>query len=164
MPTEEDATNQVVNQQQISITTESQFVNAKLHSNVELQNEENAHFDSEIRTHERDVEIPERDEHSDTKAERQNIAIRTQPRLSKYVKRHHPTDQIIGEKDTRRMIRNRLRSESCLFRMKKPKKMKDTLEDDDWYKAMEEEIQQIEKNKTQILVPRLEDKNVIGTK
>ena len=29
---------------------------------------------------------------------------------------------------------------------------------------MEEEIQQIEKNKIWILVPRLEDKNVIGTK
>ena len=29
---------------------------------------------------------------------------------------------------------------------------------------MEEEIEQIEKNKTWILVPRPEDKNVIGTK
>ena len=31
-------------------------------------------------------------------------------------------------------------------------------------KVMNEEIEQIEKNKTQTLVPRLEDKNVIGTK
>ena len=42
--------------------------------------------------------------------------------------------------------------------------MRDALEDDDWYKAMEEEIEQIEKNKTWSLVPRLVDKNVIGTK
>ena len=42
--------------------------------------------------------------------------------------------------------------------------MKNVLEDDDCYKAMEEEIQQIEKNNTWIIVPRLEDKNVIGTK
>ena len=42
--------------------------------------------------------------------------------------------------------------------------MKDALEDDDWYKAMEEEIQQIEKNKTCRLVPRSKDKNVIGSK
>ena len=42
--------------------------------------------------------------------------------------------------------------------------MKDALQDDDWCKAMEEEIEQIEKNKTWTLVPRPTDKNVIGTK
>ena len=62
------------------------------------------------------------------------------------------------------MTRNRLRSEACLLSMKEPNTMKDALEDDDWYKAMEEEIQQIEKNKTWSLVSRLEDKNVISTK
>ena len=41
--------------------------------------------------------------------------------------------------------------------------MKDLL-DDDWYKAMEEEIDQIKKNKTWTLVPRLADKNVIDIK
>ena len=48
--------------------------------------------------------------------------------------------------------------------MKEPKTVKDALEDDNWYKAMEEEIQQIEKNNTWSLVPRPEEKNVIGTK
>ena len=42
--------------------------------------------------------------------------------------------------------------------------MKDALEDVDWSKAMEEEMKQIEKNKAWTLVPRPEDKNVIGTK
>ena len=42
--------------------------------------------------------------------------------------------------------------------------MKDVLEDMDWSKSMKEEIEQFEKNKTWTLVPRLEDKNVIGTK
>ena len=40
----------------------------------------------------------------------------------------------------------------------------DGLEDVDWSKAMEEEVDQIEKNKTWTLVPRLEDKNLIGIK
>ena len=62
------------------------------------------------------------------------------------------------------MTRNRLRSATCLLSMKEPKTIKDALEDDNQYKAMEEEIQQIEKNNTWSLVPRLEDKNVIGTK
>ena len=42
--------------------------------------------------------------------------------------------------------------------------MNDALQDDDWYKAMEEEIDKIEKNKTWTLVPRPEDKNMNGTK
>ena len=62
------------------------------------------------------------------------------------------------------MTRNRLRSESCFLSMKEPKIVKDALEDVDWYKAMEEEIEKIEKKKTWSLVPRLVDKNLIGTK
>ena len=42
--------------------------------------------------------------------------------------------------------------------------MNDALRDDDWCKAMEEEIEQIEKNKTWTFFPRPVDKNVIGTK
>ena len=79
------------------------YSNVKLHSNVELQNEENAHFDSEISTHERDSKTLDRDVQSDTKAKRQNIVTRTNSRLSKYFKRHHPIDEIIGEKDARPM-------------------------------------------------------------
>ena len=65
---------------------------------------------------------------------------RKNPRLSKYVRRHDPTDQIIGDKDARPIKRNRLRIETCLLSMKEPKIVRDALEDDDWYKAMEEEI------------------------
>ena len=50
------------------------------------------------------------------------------------------------------MTRNRLRNATCLLSMKEPKTVKDALEDDNWYKAMEEEIQQIEKNITWSLV------------
>ena len=48
--------------------------------------------------------------------------------------------------------------------MKEPKTVKDALEDVDWSKPMEEEIEKIETNKTWSLVPRREDENVIGTK
>ena len=41
--------------------------------------------------------------------------------------------------------------------------MKNALENKDWSKAMKEEIDQIEKNKTWKLVPKLENKNFIGT-
>ena len=74
MLAEEDATNQAANQQQVSVTTESHPMNAKLHlgtkphSDAKLQNENGAHFDSEISVNERDAEIPDRDVHSDSKA------------------------------------------------------------------------------------------------
>ena len=40
----------------------------------------------------------------------------------------------------------------------------DALQDHDWYKEMKGEIERTEKNKTWNLVPRLANKNVIGTK
>ena len=61
MPVEEDVANQVGNQQQVLVTVKSHPVNLKsnsrteLHSNVELQNEDEAHSNSEISVHERDV-------------------------------------------------------------------------------------------------------------
>ena len=62
------------------------------------------------------------------------------------------------------MTRNKLRNDTCSLSMHEPKIVKDALEDVDWSKAMKEEIEQIDKNKTWTLVPRPEDKNVIGTK
>ena len=75
------------------------------------------------------------------------METRTEPRLSKYVKKHHPPEQIIGDKNARPMTRNRIRNESCLLRKFEPKTVFDALQDDDWHKAMEEEIDQIEKKK-----------------
>ena len=62
------------------------------------------------------------------------------------------------------MTRNILRNESCLLRKIEPKIVEDALQDDDWCKYMEEEIEKIGKNKTWTLVPRPTDKNVIGTR
>ena len=42
-------------------------MNVELHSGVELQNEVGADFDYEISVHERDVELPNKDVHSDSK-------------------------------------------------------------------------------------------------
>ena len=88
------------------MTTESHTMNVK------LQNEVEAHFDSKISVHERDTEILDRDVHSDSKAERKNEETRVEPKLSKYVKRHHPATQIIGDKDDRTMTRKRLRNDN----------------------------------------------------
>ena len=45
-----------------------------------------------------------------------------------------------------------------------PKNFIESSKNDEWIKAMNEELDQIEKNETWELVPRPKDKNVIGTK
>ena len=62
------------------------------------------------------------------------------------------------------MTRNKLRSESCFLSKVEPKIVINALQDDDHYKEIEREIEQIKKNKTWTLVLRPTDKNVIGTK
>ena len=59
MPNEEETFNQVNVQQQVSVSVESHLVNAELHSQAELQNEENAHSEPEISTHDSDEELPD---------------------------------------------------------------------------------------------------------
>ena len=86
MSDEEKVANRIGNQQQVSLSAKSQPMNVK------LWNEGNGHFDSKINTHERDVELPDRDVHSDSDAERPNTETRTKPRLSKYVRSHHPAE------------------------------------------------------------------------
>ena len=92
------------------------------------------------------------------------MQTRKEPVLVKYVRRHHPADQIIGDKEARPMTRSRIRNETCLLSKIEPRIVSEVVHDDDWYIAMKEEIEKIEKNKTWTLVPRPADKNVIGTK
>ena len=97
-------------------------------------------------------------------AQRNDIETRKEPRLAKYVRTHHPVDQIIGDKEAKPMTRSRVRSETCLLNKMEPRTISEALQDDGWYNAMKEEMEHIEKNKTWTLVPRPTNKNVIGTK
>ena len=67
-------------------------MNVEQHWEAELQNEENAHSDSETSTHERCEELPDRDVHNDSESKRANMETRTEQGLSKYVKKHHPIE------------------------------------------------------------------------
>ena len=103
----------------------------ELHSSAKLPNEIEAHSDSKISIHERDVELPDKDVHNDSEFERPNEETRVEPRLSKYVKRHHLATQIIWDKDARPMTRNKLINDTCLLSMKELKTVKYALEDVD---------------------------------
>ena len=98
--------------QQESVIIELHTIDVELHSGVELQLEAEVHSDTKINLHERNVELPDREVHNDSEIElneRSNANKRIiEPRLSNYVRRHHPIKQIIGDKEDRPMARNRL--------------------------------------------------------
>ena len=62
------------------------------------------------------------------------------------------------------MTRSRINEELCLISQVEPKNAEEACKDYYWKQAMKEELDQIVKNETWELVPRLVEKNVIGTK
>jgi len=73
----------------------------------------------------------------------------------------------LGQKEagiqTRRTIAE-ASSYLALLSSTEPQDVSEACKDECWVKAMDEELEQIEKNNTWELVPRPKDKNVIGTK
>jgi hypothetical protein len=84
------------------------------------------------------------------------------------VQKNHPSEQIIGNKDagveTRRRICSPEQQHLALLSTIEPSSFEEANKDEHWIKAMDEELDQIEKNDTWELVPRPKNKNVIGTK
>lgn len=84
-----------------------------------------------------------------------------------YVQKNHPETQILGEKEARVQTRRTLigsPSYPDLLSTFQPKNVNQASKDECGVKAMDEELDQIEKNDTWELVRRPHDKNVIGTK
>jgi hypothetical protein len=84
------------------------------------------------------------------------------------IHKNHPSDHIIGNKDagveTRRRICSLEQTHLALLSTIEPNCFEEASKDEFWNKAMDEELDQIEKNGTWELVPRPKNKNVIGTK
>jgi hypothetical protein len=116
---------------------------------------------------EEEDEVEEEDEENQTETEEkvQQVSPKT-PR--KRVQKNHPSDQIIGNKDagveTRRKICSPEQTHLALLSTIEPNCFEEANKDEFWNKAMDEELDQIEKNDTWELVPRPKNKNVIGTK
>ena len=88
-----------------------------------------------------------------------------QPTHQKY----HPLDPIISDKDAiigtrRRQSRRNEQVHFSLLSTTEPRTFAEASTNERWVKAMQEELNQIEKNETWKLVPRTSNKNVIGTK
>jgi hypothetical protein len=105
------------------------------------------------------------DDPTETEEKVQQVTPKTP---SRRVQKNHPSDQIIGNKDagveTRRIIRSLEQRHLALTSTIEPTYFEEVNKDEFWNKAMDEELDQIEKNDTWELVPRPKDKNVIEHK
>jgi len=90
-----------------------------------------------------------------------------QSRNSFKYKSSHLEDQIIGNKESPRRTRSHFRPKESalgLLSMIEPTKVDETLADDGWVLAMQDELNQFKRNDVWDLVPKPEHKNIIGTK
>jgi len=85
---------------------------------------------------------------------------------SRRVQKNHPEEQIIGDASDGVLTRRQLtyQTETAYLSHIEPTSVKEAFKDENWVKAMNEELHQIEKNETWDLVPRQKTKNIIGTK
>jgi hypothetical protein len=112
-------------------------------------------------------EESELDEDSDTQTDSNQHS--TTNSSSRFIQKNHPASQVIGEKDKgvqtrRKLIKTTEQSHIALISMLEPKNFNEANKDDHWVKAMNDELDQIEKNNTWEMVQKPEGKNVIGSK
>ena len=81
--------------------------------------------------------------------------------------RDHTPDLIIGNPDAGVQTRSATHNE-CLYHnllsQTEPKKVEDALSNPDWVAAMQEELNEFERNEVWTLVPRPKNRFVVGTK
>ncbi|MCI15414.1 putative reverse transcriptase (RNA-dependent DNA polymerase), partial [Trifolium medium] len=89
------------------------------------------------------------------------------PRNTFKYKSSHPEELIIGNKESPRKTRSSFKNEDSLIgliSMIEPTKIEEALKDDAWIVAMQEELNQFQRNDVWTLVPKPKSKNIIGTK
>ena len=91
-----------------------------------------------------------------------NNELRSPPR----VLRDHPSINVIGELNSSVRTRNQLNQMGHVAFLShiEPKNIKEASTDENWLIAMQEELNQFERNDIWDLVPRPSDQSVIGTK
>jgi hypothetical protein len=132
----------------------------------ESKEEENKSME-QLFEEEAEDEVEEEDEENPKENEEQVQQVSPKTPI-KRVQKNHPSDQIIGNKDvgveTRRKIHSPEQTHLALLSTIEPNCFEEANKDEFWNKAMNEELDQIEKNDTWELVPRPKNKNVINTK
>ncbi|KAH9698504.1 Integrase catalytic domain-containing protein [Citrus sinensis] len=104
--------------------------------------------------------------HEEPNVEQNEGTSQTLPKEWRYVS-SHPKDVILGDPSrgitTRSSLRNTCEHNAFISQIE-PKSFEDAENDESWIMAMQEELNQFERNNVWELVPKLEHKSVIGTK
>jgi len=82
-------------------------------------------------------------------------------------KSSHPEDQIIGNKESPRRTRSYFKQEESMIGLLlviEPATVDEALSDDGWILAMQDELNQFQRNNVWDLVPKPQQKKIIGTK
>ena len=154
--------------------------NLKLHKFVESANvkvddlktkgvktQDNSQSNENIRNgdEEENEELQEEESHNEEENEEEESPREDTKTSSRRIQRNNPESLIHGDKsigvETRIKLTNR--TEKALLSLEEPKNYVEVNKDEDWIKAMNEEMDQIEKNQNWALVPRPKNKNVVGT-
>ncbi|KAG9447534.1 hypothetical protein H6P81_013662 [Aristolochia fimbriata] len=96
--------------------------------------------------------------------------VETEKAPSMRVQKNHPLDAVIGNINEGMKTRGRKQNYSemvrfvCYTSTIEPRKVEDALRYEFWIRAMQEELEQFDRNKVWTLVPRPANINVIGTK
>ena len=85
-------------------------------------------------------------------------------KTKEWIQKNHPSNQIIGDINEGRQLRSSQQAHVGFLATFEPSIFEEANQNEHWVAAMNEELDQIEKNNTWELVPRPKDKNVIGTK
>nr|KAJ0208966.1 hypothetical protein LSAT_V11C400171360 [Lactuca sativa] len=98
-----------------------------------------------------------------------NLSVSNSPESASVSEhRYHPVDQIIGNIHDGVRTRSRVSNNICMYvnfvSMILPDKIHTALQDVDWIKAMQEELNEFERHKVWTLVPRPSGKTITGTR
>nr|KAJ0227737.1 hypothetical protein LSAT_V11C100025710 [Lactuca sativa] len=100
--------------------------------------------------------------------ETDNVSVSISPESTSVIEhRDHPVDRIIGNIHDGVRTRSSVLNNFCMYvnfvSMILPDKVHTTLQDADWIKAMQEELNEFERHKVWTLVPRPSGKTITGT-
>ena len=126
---------------------------------IEVYNNESSTEDT-ARAEDEKVQESENEDSKDSDTQTDSNQQSTSNSSSKIIQKYHPASQIIGEKDKgvqtrRKLIRNTEQSHIAFVSMLEPESFNEASKDDHWVKAMNDELDQIEKKNTWEMVQRL---------
>nr|KAJ0217759.1 hypothetical protein LSAT_V11C300154580 [Lactuca sativa] len=106
---------------------------------------------------------------ADETLEAEDSSVSNSPESASVSKhRYHPVDQIIGNIHDGVRTRSRVSNNFCMYvnfvSMILPDKIHTALQDANWIKAMQEELNEFERHKVWTLVPRPSGKTITGTR